>query len=562
MGFYVKDLLQAATLKKARVLGGSEGLENEIKGVTIIEAPDIVKFINGGEVLLTGLYAYKSCTAEEFRMHLNELAQKDVSAIVMKRGRNVEAAEEKIKMLIEFSKEQKTAVLEVPFDVSFRDVLGFIMEHLLNEEVVKLKYFKTTHDNFAALTVSKNSTENALDNILDVLAKLIGNPAALFSWELSCLAATEGALQEFHLQKGEKNYEPGLYSNYGYFRQKVKLPGTNEKSMGQYVICMKIVSGVQMYLVITEQNRELDSMDYIAIENAVTALKQEFVRQQAVWQLEKKFQNDILHNILNGKIDSMEDLRKRTNLLGMPVEGSYRVVVFGFEEAEENAENFDRQIQDVSLLNEAVSAFCERAKVQSDFDKVVAVQLVDRNQKLEEYRREIRTAASRIQAYVKKQNKHLKVKAGAGKVVEGIAHLQESFQEAGDALMFADIAKEISGEESGMVMLFSDMGIFKLLCQLKEPELLLEYVPESLRKLYSYRKSQRDDLVLTLKTYLDRNQNLSKTAQDLYIHYKTAAYRVDRITEITGIDFDNASEVLSVRIGMIVYKMIEKSEIK
>lgn len=562
MGFNIKELLQAEILKKARVLGGSEGLGKEIKGVTIIEAPDIVKFIDGGEVLLTGLYAYKSSTTEEFKTHLEELAHKNVSAVIIKRGRNVEAAEEKIAMLLEFSREYKTVVLEVPFDVSFREVMGFIMEHLLNEEVIKLKYFKTTHDNFAALTVSKNSAENALDNILDVLEKLIGNPAALFSWELSCLAATEQALKEFHLQKGEENYEPGLYSNYGYFRQKVKLPEMNGDSIGQYVICMKIVSGVQMYLVITELNRELDGMDYIAIENAVTALKQEFVRQQAVWQLEKKFQNDILHNILNGQVDSMEELRKRTNLLGMPVEGSYRVVVFGFEKVGGQSEDFDRQIEGVSLLNEAVSAFYERAKVQSDLDKVVAVQLVDGSQKLEEYRRELMIMTERIQAYVRKQNKHLRVKAGAGKVVEGIAHLQESFKEAGDALMFADIAKEIAGEESGAVMLFSDMGIFKLLCQLKEPELLMEYVPESLRKLYSYRKSQRDDLVLTLKTYLDRNQNLSKTAQDLYIHYKTAAYRVDRITEITGINFDNASEVLSVRIGMIVYKMIEKSRIK
>lgn len=562
MGFHIKDLLQAEILKKARVLGGSEGLGKEIKGVTIIEAPDIVKFIDGGEVLLTGLYAYKSSTTEEFKTHLEELAHKNVSAVIIKRGRNVEAAEEKIAMLLEFSREYKTVVLEVPFDVSFREVMGFIMEHLLNEEVIKLKYFKTTHDNFAALTVSKNSAENALDNILDVLEKLIGNPAALFSWELSCLAATEQALKEFHLQKGEENYEPGLYSNYGYFRQKVKLPEMNGDSIGQYVICMKIVSGVQMYLVITELNRELDGMDYIAIENAVTALKQEFVRQQAVWQLEKKFQNDILHNILNGQVDSMEELRKRTNLLGMPVEGSYRVVVFGFEKVGGQSEDFDRQIEGVSLLNEAVSAFYERAKVQSDLDKVVAVQLVDGSQKLEEYRRELMIMTERIQAYVRKQNKHLRVKAGAGKVVEGIAHLQESFKEAGDALMFADIAKEIAGEESGAVMLFSDMGIFKLLCQLKEPELLMEYVPESLRKLYSYRKSQRDDLVLTLKTYLDRNQNLSKTAQDLYIHYKTAAYRVDRITEITGINFDSASEVLSVRIGMIVYKMIEKSRIK
>ena len=90
----------------------------------------------------------------------------------------------------------------------------------------------------------------------------------------------------------------------------------------------------------------------------------------------------------------------------------------------------------------------------------------------------------------------------------------------------------------------------------KRQSMLLEYVPEGLQKLYNYKKPQREDLIVTLKTYLDRNQNLSKTAQDLYVHYKTAAYRIEKIAKITGIDFDNANEVLAVRIGLVVYKMI------
>lgn len=84
----------------------------------------------------------------------------------------------------------------------------------------------------------------------------------------------------------------------------------------------------------------------------------------------------------------------------------------------------------------------------------------------------------------------------------------------------------------------------------------MEYVPESLQKLFEYKKPQRDDLIVTLKAYLDHNQNLSKTAQDLFVHYKTAAYRMEKIAKITGIDFDNANEILAVRIGLVVYQMI------
>ena len=135
--------------------------------------------------------------------------------------------------------------------------------------------------------------------------------------------------------------------------------------------------------------------------------------------------------------------------------------------------------------------------------------------------------------------------------------MPESYKEADDAFSVIDIAGDIVDDRESCIMMFSDFGIFKLLCQLNDPELLLEYIPESLQKLYNYKKPQQEDLVETLKVYLKYNQNLSKTAQDLYVHYKTAAYRIEKISKITGMDFDNANEMLAVRIGLIVQKIIE-----
>ena len=60
MKYCVRDLIEKGNIDGIKVIAGEQYLDNEIEGVTIIEAPDIVKFINGGEVLLTGLYAFKS----------------------------------------------------------------------------------------------------------------------------------------------------------------------------------------------------------------------------------------------------------------------------------------------------------------------------------------------------------------------------------------------------------------------------------------------------------------------------------------------------------------------
>lgn len=551
MAIYVKDLLMEEEMNGARLISGEEGLDNEIKGVTIIEAPDIVKWINGGEVLLTGLYAFRSCSMEDFKNYIDELVKKKISALILKRGKPVEGAEDKVEYLIQFSRKHTIPILEVPFEISFRDVMSRLMERLFNEEVTRLKYFKTTHDNFSALVLGSESIGVAIDQILDVLAKLIRNPVAAFNRQLDCIGASEGAERSLEIQKDAQSYEPGIYSNYEYLRQQID-------NRQQYIVKVKLNLRERLYLVITEEEDSFDVMNAIATESAIWALQFELVRQYSVTELEKKFQNDIMHNILNGKIDSISELQKNTSLLGVPINGSFRVIVFGLKGEDRDKRDFKSKISDTNLLSDAIACQMINVKIYNDLDRIVVVKEVNKEQTQEEYRQEIREIVDNVQAYVSRQDKELQVKAGVGKVVEGVINLPDSFKEANEAFTFVDIAGEISEDGNSQVTLFSDLGIFKLLCQLDNPELLLEYVPEGLQKLYNYKKPQRDDLLITLKTYLDRNLNLSKTAQDLFVHYKTASYRIEKIAKITGVDFDNANEVLAFRIGLVVYKMIEK----
>ena len=540
MAIYVKDLLMEEEMNGARLISGEEGLDNEIKGVTIIEAPDIVKWINGGEVLLTGLYAFRSCSMEDFKNYIDELVKKKISALILKRGKPVEGAEDKVEYLIQFSRKHTIPILEVPFEISFRDVMSRLMERLFNEEVTRLKYFKTTHDNFSALVLGSESIGVAIDQILDVLAKLIRNPVAAFNRQLDCIGASEGAERSLEIQKDAQSYEPGVYSNYEYLRQQIE-------NRQQYIVKVKLNLRERLYLVITEEEDSFDVMDAIATESAIWALQFELVRQYSVTELEKKFQNDIMHNILNGKIDSISELQKNTSLLGVPINGSFRVIVFGLKGEDRDKRDFKSKISDTHLLSDAIACQMTNVKIYNDLDRIVVVKEVNKEQTQEEYRQEIREIVDKVQAYVSRQDKELQVKAGVGKVVEGVINLPDSFKEANEAFTFVDIAGEISEDGNSQVTLFSDLGIFKLLCQLDNPELLLEYVPEGLQKLYNYKKPQRDDLLITLKTYLDRNLNLSKTAQDLFVHYKTASYRIEKIAKITAF-----------RIGLVVYKMIEK----
>ena len=259
---------------------------------------------------------------------------------------------------------------------------------------------------------------------------------------------------------------------------------------------------------------------------------------------------------MNGKVHSIQELRRDSSLLGISMDASYRIIAFNLGYSS-NQVDLNDTVKYTNILNNAIAIEFPNVKIQNDMDRVIVIQEVDSARKQEEYRHELKEIVMKIQKRVASTKKDLKVCAGVGRMIEGIEHIPSSFKEATDSLMFIDILGDENEDGQSKIMIFSDMGIFKLLCQLSDEKEMMEYVPESLQKLYHYKKQQRQDLILTLKTYLEHNQNLTKTAQDLYIHYKTAVYRIERISQITGIDFDNPNEVLSVRIGLVVCKMME-----
>jgi len=91
---------------------------------------------------------------------------------------------------------------------------------------------------------------------------------------------------------------------------------------------------------------------------------------------------------------------------------------------------------------------------------------------------------------------------------------------------------------------FSDLALSYMESKLTEeldgrflcaPEILI---------LSEYDEAHQNDLLKTLHTYLCNNLNAVKTAKDLFIHRSTMVYRLERITELTGIDFKDPRKIL------------------
>ena len=146
MGYTVKDLLESNNFSEMQLISDDSGIGREIKGVRIIEVPDMEKFLGGGELLLTSMRAYEATEEDVFLHHLKELDKKQISGFIVKCCQRTEHLKRLFDILMEFSQEHHLPVIEISEDLYFWGIIKHILLQLCDIETAKLKYFKMTHD--------------------------------------------------------------------------------------------------------------------------------------------------------------------------------------------------------------------------------------------------------------------------------------------------------------------------------------------------------------------------------------------------------------------------------
>ncbi|MCG7345685.1 PucR family transcriptional regulator ligand-binding domain-containing protein [Sporosarcina sp. ACRSL] len=551
MELQVKDLLAMEPMKNAEVLGGHHYIHNVIAGVTIMEGPDIAKWIKGGEVILTSLYSIRNFNEKELGDFIANLGEKRVSALVIKKQ-----SEEIVRPLIEAAEQNKLPIIQLPMEIPFVDIMYPIMGELFNRQVTKLQYFKEIHDRFTALALA----DKGLEKIIHTLEKLIGNPVALFDRNFSCIVSTNPELEKFEMVEKVHFYDQPDGIKFPHYRQIVKYPEMDNIKGHQMVVPIETLNHNKMYLMIGEFNKSLGELDLIAVENAATSLSLELVKQFAVAEVENKYKNDLIEELISGRIQSMDSVFEKANVIGWDFTGAFTTVLFKINRHPESSSNQKSGLSDRSqyLLREAIHHYLPNGIVSTKSNLFIVLWKVDKTGKNDtSWMKEIKKTSEAIQSLLAKQVKDIDVQVGIGNVVDQISEIPKSYREAHDAL---DLGATLNGLAS--ITAFSELGIFRLLRHINDSSALLQFIPQSLKELLDYQQANQSDLLETLQTFLDCNQNAAQTAKLLFVHYKTVVYRLERIKEITGMDFDDSEEMLSVRVGLKIYELIQREKIE
>ena len=552
MAYTVRKLLESEQFPKMKLLCGEKGLDLEVKGIRIIEIEDMERYLTGGEILITSFQVYLSCNDREVEQHFEDLVKSDISGFIVKKRKEYDPTGRRLSLLEKHCKKYEIPLVEISEDLYYWGIIRHVMMQVFDKDTARLKYFKITHDNFNTFILNNNGSSNTASNIIKFLSVMIENPVMLYYGNLNCIVSTNSDNSKLILSDEIQPYKPNIITKFQYMKQM-------KGSCVQYVVKFAILNEVEIYITITEENRELTELDYMAIENAIINLQYGFLSEFAQDEVKKKYQRDIVHNILNGLLSSKE-MTEAASQLGMKESDTYRVVDFHTITKNVQRKYTKEQLHEVGVIEGELMHLLPDALIYRNMDQIVMIQQVDSDQTELEYQKEMEEIEEVIQQSILYRKKDTDFQIGIGKSVEGYQRLKESYHEASQAIKYIEIIRQVTGDKNKSVVHYSNLGFFQIFGEIDDVTELERYIPETLKKLYLYDDEHKGELITTLQMYLRNNQSIKKTADAMFVHYRTISYRLEKIKQISGINFDNANEVLAVSNGLIIYKMLKEIE--
>ena len=552
MAYTVRKLLESEQFPKMKLLCGEKGLDLEVKGIRIIEIEDMERYLTGGEILITSFQVYLSCNDREVEQHFEDLVKSDISGFIVKKRKEYDPTGRRLSLLEKHCKKYEIPLVEISEDLHYWGIIRYVIMQVFDKATARLKYFKITHDNFNAFILNNNGSCNTASDIIKFLSVMIENPVVLYYGNLNCMVSTNSDNSKLILSDEIQPYKPNIITKFQYMKQM-------KGSCVQYVVKFAILNEMEIYITITEENRELTELDYMAIENAIINLQYGFLSEFAQDEVKKKYQRDIVHNILNGLLSSKE-MTEAAAQLGMKESDTYRVVDFHTITKNVQRKYTKEQLHEVGVIEGELMHLLPDALIYRNMDQIVMIQQVDSDQTELEYQKEMEEIEEVIQRSILYRKKDTDFQIGIGKSVEGYQRLKESYYEASQAIKYIEIIRQVTGDKNKSVVHYSNLGFFQIFGEIDDVTELERYIPETLKKLYLYDDEHKGELITTLQMYLRNNQSIKKTAGAMFVHYRTISYRLEKIKQISGINFDNANEVLAVSNGLIIYKMLKEIE--
>jgi purine catabolism regulator len=544
LGISLGKIVELPGFGRSKILAGSSGLERLVTGVNIMEVPDILNWVNPGQLLVTTGFAIRD-NIEAQQNLIPSLAEKGLAGICIKPRRYL--GEIPASMLAQ-ADALDFPVIELPPDIGFADLIYEVLSAILHEQSTYLLQMLDVHSALMKIIIDGGG----LQKIADTLAMLIGNPVYITDllndrqvYNCNQGSAEEVELLLFAAQETRKQDEglPRLPED----RSVVEIDG---KQVDLFIMPLMVASERYGDIYIWKAKQALTGSDIYTIERLSVVAALEIARECSLREVERRYSNEFLNHLLTGRIEDEKLEIEQARKFGWDLEQNY---VVGLILPLASQEGGEKHLPGQEIKNRALRELPKRmrekgvrclAGTKGDY----LVMMVAAGEKEFSSKQINDMAKQYLQSeleYLERVFNGWEIRIGLGRFHPGIKGLQHSYQEAKRALR---ISEHFPGRQG--VIPFNDLGLYRFIYAQDRDREVQAYLKETLGKLIEYDREKNTELVRTLQVYFQCHGNLKKVSEALFTHYNTILYRIERIQEISGFTLNSPEDRFNLEVAL------------
>lgn len=539
----VRRLLATDLFTESKLVAGAAGTDRAIHWAHAVDIPHAAEWVRGGELLLTTLYGVRDdCDAQVALC--SALAEKNLAGVVVATGKYVEQVPEAMRRVAD---EKGLPIIELPWHVPLEDVVRIVSEHSLNDQFQLYKQSMAIHRSLTRLVLNGGT----LQDVARELCGLLRRPVEMDDVSFTVLA--EGSSPDTEIDESrrsairEGHSSPQLLdhlrtsgilarvrSMLGPERVDVT-PRTRELGMTMARILAPIVVARQIYgyVWIIAGDRELEPLDFHAIEHAATVAALILFRDQTAHQAEERAERHVISRLLSEDVRLDNALREQMSHFHLRAEAPHAVVVV--DPATNDLRSVELAARNAARYHGLPVAVGGRA------GRLVVLLECSRPEQISGFCQQLVTLARTLDT---------PIRAGASSVHESPSTLTRAYEHALEALALLPALSE-----SRQVAHFDELGLLHWLHALPPHMLAENSYTRQLQRLADHDRVHGGELVHTLDVFLECDGNGVRAAQQLYIHRHTLKYRLQRIQEICALDLGDPLCKLNLRATLLLRRL-------
>lgn len=512
--------------------------------VTVRARPPAFTTIYGGELALVSMGIL---SGYDTRITLSEviesLADVGVGAIAIEGDLSTAA--------VALANAREVSLLHLPEGHTLSGVERAVNRYLLNQTAQLTERALEVQRQLAGLVAENRD----LNSLLNVIARATAKPVLVHD-DAGVLMAQVFPTMNRRNTPGRQLIQ-GL--PYGTFQQWLQddAPngqGTLYKSPIGHTSVLKVEKRVAGYLSLVDTAEVAEDFDRLVLLYGADVCAIELAKNRAIASAVEQARGDWVQMWLSGTPSDDELLTSRAQQAGFDPQAHYLVAVF--RPLLENGQALPMESL-ISLVRDDMTRRQLNGAVGQYVDVIVALYPLDASGGNSQSQAQ---SAERVRGQINDLRKQLAmrtpsglVSAGISRPTQGLTFLRDSYREARDAVR---IAHELGEDEN--TTFYGDLKLYQLLLALKENNLahMRGFYDETLGPLIEHDNRKQSDLVRTLNGFFAANGNLAKAAQDLDVHRNTLVYRLDRISELTNLDLNDADNRLILHLALKIQRVL------